>query len=59
VGETLHQIDERVAIADIHGLQRIYEAVIDRFFAPAADADADTDTDTDAGVGRTAGRGAA
>lgn len=33
VGQTMHKIDERVAIADIENLTAIYEAVIDGYFA--------------------------
>lgn len=36
VGQTMHQVDERVATADIVGLSRIYEQVIDRYFEKAA-----------------------
>lgn len=32
VGETMHQIDERVAAADIVALARVYERVLDRYF---------------------------
>ncbi len=32
VGKTMHQVDERVAIADIEALTRIYERVIERYF---------------------------
>lgn len=32
VGQTMHQVDERVAVADIEALTRIYERVIDAFF---------------------------
>lgn len=35
VGLTIHKTDERVDIADITGLSAIYEAFLDRFFAPA------------------------
>jgi len=34
VGRTMHKIDERAPVADIHSLSRIYEAVLERFFAP-------------------------
>ncbi len=30
---TMHKVDERVAVADIHGLTRIYEEVLRRYFA--------------------------
>ncbi|OJY38161.1 MAG: succinyl-diaminopimelate desuccinylase [Rhizobiales bacterium 65-9] len=33
VGETMHQIDERVAIADLEGLTRIYRRIIDDYFS--------------------------
>lgn len=33
VGQTMHKIDERVAVADIESLTAIYEAVIDGYFA--------------------------
>jgi succinyl-diaminopimelate desuccinylase len=33
VGQTMHKIDERVAVADIENLTAIYEAAIDNFFA--------------------------
>ncbi|HRJ69910.1 MAG TPA: succinyl-diaminopimelate desuccinylase [Beijerinckiaceae bacterium] len=33
VGKTMHQIDESVAVADIEALTRIYERIIDAFFA--------------------------
>ena len=32
VGQTMHKIDERVAVADIENLTAIYEAVIDAYF---------------------------
>lgn len=32
VGATLHQADERVALADVEGLTRIYEAFLRRYF---------------------------
>jgi succinyl-diaminopimelate desuccinylase len=35
VGQTMHQVDERVAIADIEALTRIYVRVIARYFAAA------------------------
>jgi succinyl-diaminopimelate desuccinylase len=35
-GQTMHKINERVALADIEALTRIYEALLDRFFAPGA-----------------------
>lgn len=33
VGQTMHKIDERVAVADIENLTAIYEAAIDSFFS--------------------------
>jgi succinyl-diaminopimelate desuccinylase len=33
VGKTMHQIDERVAVADIDGLTRIYARILDAYFA--------------------------
>lgn len=33
VGTTMHQVDEHVAVEDILGLARIYEAFLDRFLA--------------------------
>jgi len=35
-GQTMHKIDERVALSDLALLSRIYEALLDRFFAPDA-----------------------
>jgi acetylornithine deacetylase/succinyl-diaminopimelate desuccinylase-like protein len=32
-GETMHKIDENVATADIEKLSRVYERVLERFFA--------------------------
>lgn len=32
VGQTMHKIDERVRVQDIHALTRIYQGVLDRFF---------------------------
>jgi succinyl-diaminopimelate desuccinylase len=32
VGRTMHQVDERVAVADLRDLTRIYAAVLDRYF---------------------------
>ncbi len=34
VGRTMHKIDERAPVADIQALSHIYEAVLERFFAP-------------------------
>ena len=36
VGQTMHQVDENVATADIDGLSTIYETAIRRFFAGGA-----------------------
>src|SRR4051794_37518944 len=33
VGETMHKVDEKSAIADLKSLARIYETVLDRYFA--------------------------
>ena len=33
VGKTMHQIDERVAVADLEALTRIYERILERYFA--------------------------
>ncbi|MSO53957.1 MAG: succinyl-diaminopimelate desuccinylase [Rhodospirillales bacterium] len=33
VGQTMHQTNENVAVADVEALARIYEAVLDRYFA--------------------------
>jgi succinyl-diaminopimelate desuccinylase len=35
VGRTMHQIDERVAVADLERLTAIYRRVLERYFAPA------------------------
>jgi succinyl-diaminopimelate desuccinylase len=35
VGQTMHQIDERVAIADLDRLTTIYRRVLDSYFAPS------------------------
>lgn len=35
-GETMHKVDENVAIADLHGLTEIYLAVLRGYFADAA-----------------------
>jgi succinyl-diaminopimelate desuccinylase len=34
VGQTMHKTDERVDIADVTGLAAIYQAFLERFFAP-------------------------
>jgi succinyl-diaminopimelate desuccinylase len=33
VGQTMHQIDERAAVADIENLTKIYRRILDRYFA--------------------------
>jgi succinyl-diaminopimelate desuccinylase len=33
VGRTAHQVDERVAVADLHALAGIYRRILDRYFA--------------------------
>ena len=33
VGQTMHQVDERVAVEDIHGLTRVYRRVLADYFA--------------------------
>jgi succinyl-diaminopimelate desuccinylase len=33
VGTTIHQVDERVPVAELRQLQAVYEAIIERFFA--------------------------
>jgi succinyl-diaminopimelate desuccinylase len=35
IGQTMHQIDERVAIADLEALTRVYRTFLDRYLAPA------------------------
>lgn len=32
VGETMHKVDERCSVADVHALARIYERLLDRYF---------------------------
>jgi succinyl-diaminopimelate desuccinylase len=32
VGQTMHQVDERVPIADLRALTTIYRKIIDRYF---------------------------
>jgi succinyl-diaminopimelate desuccinylase len=41
VGRTMHQVDERVAVADLALLARIYRTFLDRFFPDDGPADAD------------------
>jgi succinyl-diaminopimelate desuccinylase len=36
VGQTMHMVDENVAVADLEALTRIYETFIERWFADAA-----------------------
>lgn len=36
VGQTMHQVDERVAVADLETLTRVYEAFLTRWFEAAA-----------------------
>ena len=33
VGQTMHQVDERVPLADLEKLTRIYRGVLERYFA--------------------------
>ena len=33
VGQTMHQVDERVAVNDLERLATIYRGVLDRYFA--------------------------
>lgn len=33
VGQTMHKVDERAAVADIQALSRVYEGMLQRFFA--------------------------
>jgi succinyl-diaminopimelate desuccinylase len=33
VGQTIHQVDERVPLADLRALTLIYRKIIDRYFA--------------------------
>jgi succinyl-diaminopimelate desuccinylase len=40
VGDTLHQVDERVPVADLERLTAIYRRFLDRFFARTQSADA-------------------
>jgi succinyl-diaminopimelate desuccinylase len=35
-GQTMHKVDERVAIADLEALAAIYERLLERFFAERA-----------------------
>ena len=36
VGQTMHQVDERVALADLDALTRVYTRVLDRYFEAGA-----------------------
>ncbi|MDF3074385.1 MAG: succinyl-diaminopimelate desuccinylase [Alphaproteobacteria bacterium] len=36
VGQTMHKVDERAALADIAQLQEVYRLILERFFAPPA-----------------------
>jgi succinyl-diaminopimelate desuccinylase len=38
VGQTMHQIDERVPVADLDRLARIYRAVLEAYFSAPASA---------------------
>ena len=33
VGQTMHKIDERMAVSDLEGLARIYRRILDKVFA--------------------------
>ena len=33
VGETMHKVDEKSAVDDLRTLSRVYETVLDRYFA--------------------------
>jgi succinyl-diaminopimelate desuccinylase len=33
VGESMHKVDEKSAIADLRTLTRVYETVLDRYFS--------------------------
>jgi succinyl-diaminopimelate desuccinylase len=35
VGQTMHQVDERVAVADLEALTRVYRAFLERYLPPA------------------------
>ncbi len=34
VGQTMHQIDERVAVVDLDRLTAIYRGILDAYFGP-------------------------
>ncbi|WP_330886776.1 succinyl-diaminopimelate desuccinylase [Ferrovibrio sp.] len=36
IGQTMHKVDERAAVADIEALSRVYEGMLQRFFAMPA-----------------------
>ena len=36
VGQTMHQVDERTALADLDTLSDIYHAVLNRYFSPVS-----------------------
>jgi succinyl-diaminopimelate desuccinylase len=36
VGKTMHQVDERVEVAQIEQLKRIYQRILADYFGPAA-----------------------
>ena len=36
IGQTMHKVDEQIAISDVRALVNIYEAVLDGYFAGAA-----------------------
>jgi len=35
VGQTMHQVDERVAVADLEALTRVYRTFLERYLVPA------------------------
>jgi succinyl-diaminopimelate desuccinylase len=37
VGQTMHQVDERVSTADLIALTAIYRGIVERYFAPRED----------------------
>jgi succinyl-diaminopimelate desuccinylase len=36
VGQTMHQVDERASVADLHALTKIYRRILERYFASAS-----------------------
>ena len=38
VGDTMHQVDERAPVADLHALTAVYRGFLERFFAGAGTA---------------------